>query len=56
MTIPKPQVPNSLYLCWRCMKRFEAPPKGKQMCPDSKCCKGGGISTKILEVADEEKS
>lgn len=51
MTIPKPQVPNSLYLCWRCMKRFEAPPKGKQMCPDAKCCKGGGITTKIQEKA-----
>lgn len=49
MSIPKPQVPHSLYLCWRCMKRFPAGHKGKQACPDQKCGKGGGIVTKIVE-------
>lgn len=53
-TIPKPQIPNSLYLCWRCMKRFEAPPKSRQMCPDKRCGKGGGIVSKIVETVSKE--
>lgn len=57
--IPKPQFPNSRYLCWRCMKPFEAASvkgKAKQLCPNAKCGKGGGIVTKIVEVVGKEKS
>ncbi len=43
----------SVYLCWRCMRRFEAAAKskGKIPCPNGKCNRGGGITTKIAEKA-----
>ena len=46
----------SLYLCWRCMKRFVAPPKGRQTCPgpDKACARGGGVSSRIVADYREE--